>query len=514
MNAIELSIFDNLFASICEEMGVALARSAFSPNIKDRRDYSCALFDREGRLLGQACHIPVHLGAMAYALGDVLREHPLEPEDVLILNDPFKGGTHLPDITIVAPVYIDGVLLAHVANRAHHADIGGKKPGSMALAESILEEGLLIPPSLLYKGGEFQEGLMDWIKAGVRNPRERVGDLRAQLAAARIGSKRLIELCQKYGSQRVEEAFEELYDLGKKYMSSAIKAAPSGDYDFFDYLDGDGFSQDPLLVKVSLSFEEERLKVDFSGTAAPCRGNLNAPSPVTASAVLYALRCLLPKHCPSNGGLLEPLDLEIPAPSLLAAQSPSAVAAGNVETSQRVVDVVLGALSKAFPERIPAASCGSMNNIAIGGANYAYYETIAGGAGAHPEFDGASAIHTHMTNTLNTSIEILESHYPLRLHGYAIRRGSGASGLRKGGDGVSREIECLVDSEVSLLSERRRFPPYGLYGGGSGSPGRNLLIDSDGTVTELPAKTCLSLGPGQRVRIETPGGGAWGKKKG
>ncbi len=511
MNAIELSIFNNLFASLCEEMGVALGRSSFSPNIKDRRDYSCALFDDKGRLVGQACHIPVHLGAMAYAVAELVQDFHLEEDDMLLLNDPFRGGTHLPDVTLIAPVYSEGKLLAYVANRAHHADIGGTAPGSMPLACHIDEEGILLSPALLLKKGQIQEELLNKIKAGVRTPAEREGDLRAQIAAASTGIRRTLSLVDRYGQETVKEAFSALYEMGRKYMEMAITDIPDGFYEFQDQLDGDGFTKVPLDIKVTIKISGHKAVVDFAGTTAPCQGNLNAPSSVTASAVLYAFRCLLPTEAPSNGGLLSPIELVIPEHCLLDAKSPSAVAAGNVETSQRVVDVVLGALAQALPEQIPAASCGSMNNVAIGGENFAYYETIAGGAGAYPECDGRSAIHTHMTNTLNTPVESLETHYPLRMVKYALRENSGGEGKRRGGDGVVRELECLVDCEVSLLTERRKIAPYGLAGGSPGSCGQNVKTNTQGDEEILPAKGTFSLSKGERLRIETPGGGGHGK---
>ena len=512
MNAVEISIFNNLLASLCEEMGVALGRSAFSPNIKDRRDYSCALFDKEGRLVGQACHIPVHLGAMAYAVAEVIKEFPLEEGDMLLLNSPFRGGTHLPDVTLLAPVHYQSQLVAYVANRAHHADIGGTAPGSMPLARHIDEEGLIIEPTLLLKGGKLQEEFLSEIKEAVRTPAEREGDLRAQVAAASTGIGRTISLVERYGLDTIQEAFSALFDTGRKYMEMAIEKIPDGVYTFTDQLDGDGIEARPIDVTVEIDIKGSRAKVDFSGSAKPCAGNLNAPVSVTASAVLYAFRCLLPIDCPSNGGLLEPIDLFVPENSLLHAAWPSAVAAGNVETSQRVVDVVLGALSKALPERIPAASCGSMNNVAIGGADFAYYETVAGGAGAHHQCDGRSAIHTHMTNTLNTPIESLESHYPLRMKSYSIRQGSGGKGLHRGGDGVIRELQCLVDCEVSLLTERREIAPYGLAGGQAGKCGKNSVIRESGSEEDLPGKGSFSLKKDEILRIETPGGGGYGRE--
>jgi len=450
---------------------------------------------------------------MAYAVADVVAEHELAAGDVLILNSPFRGGTHLPDVTLVAPVWADDGLVGYVANRAHHADIGGSAPGSMPLARHIDDEGVLIEPSLLFRAGELNEALLADIKSRVRTPAERDGDLRAQVAAARTGEARVLTLVERYGVAAVAEAFGALRSTAEQYMRAALRAIPDGRYEFEDRLDGDGVDEGTLPIRVALTVTDDRARVDFAGTAPFCRGNLNAPRSVTASAVLYAFRCLLPADCPSNDGLLAPIEVVVPDGCLLDARPPSAVAAGNVETSQRVVDVVLGALGRALPDRIPAASCGSMNNVAIGADSFAYYETVAGGAGAGPAADGTSAIHTHMTNTLNTPVESLESHYPLRLRRYAVRRGSGGAGRRRGGDGVVREVEALVPCRVSLLTERRVTAPYGAGGGEPGERGRNVLIRVDGSEVELPGKGVFDLAPGEALRLETPGGGGWGPSR-
>jgi len=517
MNAIETSIFNNLFASLCEEMGASLARSAFSPNIKDRRDYSCALFDSDGWLVGQACHIPVHLGAMAYAVRSVVEETVLCEGDVLILNDPFRGGTHLPDVTVIEAVFYEGQRVGYVANRAHHADIGGTAPGSMPLARHIDEEGLLLEPTLLVRSSRICSDVIARLREAVRTPDEREGDLRAQLAALTTGKRRLSSLVERYGPAAIREAASTLQDVAERYMRSALDEISDGCYRFCDRLDGDGLDDGErgLPVNVSLTIQGDVALIDFEGTAGPCATNLNAPLPVTVSSVLYVFRCLLDIDCPSNSGLLRPLEVSVPKGCLLDAQYPSAVAAGNVETSQRIVDAMLGALAQALPERVPAASCGSMNNVAIGGIDgdgrpFAYYETIAGGAGAHPSCNGRSAIHTHMTNTLNTPIESLEHHYPLKMVRYALRRGSGGPGKHQGGDGVVRELETTVDATVSLLTERRLRAPYGLAGGGSGQMGKNVIVAVDGRQRDLGDKGVFSLAPGERLRIETPGGGGWG----
>lgn len=515
MNAVETAVFGNLFASLCDEMGAALGRAAFSPNVKDRRDYSCALFDPRGRLVGQACHIPVHLGAMAYAVADVVAETPLGPGDVLILNDPYRGGTHLPDVTLIAPVHDGDLLLGYVANRAHHADVGGAEPGSMAPARSIDDEGLRIEPTLLFRAGVLQDGVVRRLRGAARTPEEREGDLRAQVAAIRTGAARLSALAGKYGALVLGEAGEALLLVAERHVRAALSLVPDGIWTFEDHLDGDGMDPSPIPIRVTLTVTGETAVVDFTGTAGPCAGNLNCPRSVTASALAYVLRCLVPDDCPANGGLLTPVRLVVPEGCLLDARYPAAVAAGNVETSQRVVDVLLGALAPALPHLIPAASCGSMNNVAVGGVDgagrpFAYYETVAGGAGAGPRCEGRSAVHTHMTNTLNTPVESLEGHYPLRVVRYALRGGSGGEGARRGGDGVVREIEALVSCRLSLLGERRTTAPWGLAGGGPGLTGRAVIIGVDGVERELPGKVVVDLAPGERVRLETPGGGGHG----
>lgn len=515
MDAVAFEIVHQQFASIAEEMGRALQRSAFSPNIKERRDFSCAIFNAAGEMLAQAEHIPVHLGSMPASLAAALAEGPLRDGDVVVLNDPFRGGTHLPDLTVVMPVYVGRRLAYYVANRAHHADVGGMTPGSMPLSTDLFQEGFRIPPTRLVVRGRMQEQVKALFLANVRTPVEREGDLRAQIAANRLGAGRLVEVARRAGRTVLSEYERALASHCRSWMRQVIRGIPPGVWKFRDELDGDGVSGQALPVVVALTVADDRLTVDFTGTAPQSGGCLNAPAPVTLSAVFYALRCLTAERVPMNRWSMERVRVALPDGSLVNPRFPAAVCGGNVETSQRVVDAVLGALAQALPDLIPAASCGSMNNIVIGSsaagaAAFSYYETIAGGAGGSPAGPGASALHTHMTNTLNTPVEALEHSYPLEIVEYAVRRGSGGAGRHRGGDGVIRVYRLLRDARVSLLTERRARGPYGLRGGARGGVGRNSLIRA-GRRTRLPAKANLELRRGDLLVIETPGGGGWGR---
>ena len=529
-NPIQLEIFKHLFASVAEEMGAALRRSSFSPNIKERLDFSCALFDGRGQMIAQAAHIPVHLGAMPLSVQACLRSLEFEPGDVAILNDPFHGGTHLPDITMVTPVFAEGVgqagLAGFVASRAHHADVGGATAGSMGLATEIYQEGLILPPLKLVRGGRLNGELLQLILANVRTPAEREGDLRSQLAANDVGRLRLEAMLQRYGRRALAEAADGLLAYSERMTRQLLADLPQGSYRFSDQMDDDGVDPAPARIEVEVRIQPGGAVVDFTGTSPQRTGGINAVYAITLSAVYYVFRSLISLDIPSNSGCLAPIEVIAPEGSLVNARFPAAVAAGNVETSQRIVDVLLGALAQACPDRIPAASQGTMNNLTIGGWDpgrggpFTYYETLGGGAGAGPGQDGASAIHSHMTNTLNTPIEALEFAYPLRVRRYEIRRGTGGVGSQRGGDGLIREIELLQPATVSLLSERRRFPPYGLQGGEAGVPGRNVLIPSpnaDGQAAserpaerELPGKISFQARRGDTIRIETPGGGGHG----
>ena len=519
----ELEIFKNLFHSVAEEMGAALRRSAFSPNIKERRDYSCAVFDGRGDVVAMGDHMPVHLGSMPGSVAAAIERLPLGPGDIAVLNDPFAGGTHLPDLTCVMPVFAGAGRqpknpkpVFYVANRAHHSDIGGAQPASMGLSEEIYQEGLRIPPVLLVRSGRPQRDVLAMLLANVRTPTEREGDLTAQIAACRLGERRLQEMTQKYGVRKMDFYLAALQHYSARLIRHALSRIPDGTYGAEDFLDDDGYSAKPVRLQVAIRLHGGRATVDFTGSSPQCRGGVNAVLAITTSAVFYVFRCLLGEDVPACAGLLEPVDIIAPEGSVLNAHLPAAVAAGNVETSQRIVDVLLRALARALPHRIPAASSGTMNNLSFGGIDprtgkpFAYYETIAGGMGARPTADGLSGIHTHMTNSLNTPVEALESHFPVRVRRTSIRRGSGGTGKFHGGDGIIREIEFLTDVRLSILSDRRRFSPYGLAGGKPGKAGKNTLM-TGGKKRMLPSKTAVSVPSGSILTIETPGGGGWGK---
>jgi len=616
MDAISLEIFKHLFASAAEEMGLTLGRTAYSPNIKERLDYSCAVFTGDGRMLAQAAHIPVHLGAMPASVRAAL-EHcaPLEPGDVVILNDPFLGGTHLPDITLVSPVFVNRLHLHRtasvavqvsqiadsrsliagsepritphasrphhsaspvsdlqsaigdipsaignpqflVASRAHHADVGGMAPGSMPLSTEVYQEGLIIPPVKLVEDGRRNEAVWKLILRNVRTPDERRGDLAAQLAAHEIGAGRLCEIVARNGLEETLAHADALIAYAERLTRAAIRAIPDGVYTFTDYLNGErpdpksktpapdaghgprsgaewgagvqnpksGDSHDSQIpVRATIKVQGDDLTVDFAGTSEPSPGNLNAVRAIAESAVMYVLRCVAGAALPANAGVFAPVTILIPPGSLLDPQPPHAVAAGNVETSQRIVDVLFGALAQALPGMIPAASQGTMNNLTFGGlhppanlgtrgrvGSFAYYETMGGGAGAGPESTGASGVHVHMSNTRNTPVEALEYAFPLRVEQYSLRRGSGGAGKHRGGDGLRRDIRFLAPVQVTVLSERRLRPPWGLAGGEPGAPGRNLLLRGEEEI-ELPGKFSRRLEAGEVLSIQSPGGGGWGQ---
>jgi N-methylhydantoinase B len=516
---VRLEVFKHLLVSIAEEMGVALGRTAYSPNIKERRDYSCALFDAQGNMVAQAAHIPVHLGAMPMSVQACLQELEFAPGDVAILNDPYHGGTHLPDITLVTPIFKPGDaghLVGFAASRAHHADVGGMTPGSMPPSTELFQEGVIIPPLKLIEDGRLNRALLNLILANVRTPSEREGDLRAQVAANQKGHDRLLELTDKYGQAEVHRAMAALLAYAERMTRNLLEELPDGVYHFEDAMEDDGVSDDPAAIKVAIQIDGDQATIDFTGSSPQRRGSINAVYAITLSATYYCFRCLMDMDIPSNSGCLVPLHVIAPVGSVVNARPPAAVAGGNVETSQRITDVVLGALAQARPDRIPAASQGTMNNITLGGWDpvrqraFAYYETIGGGMGARPTKDGASAIHVHMTNTLNTPIEALEFAYPFRVRRYGIRDGSGGDGNFRGGDGVIRELEILHEARLTLLTERRRLQPYGLQGGSPGVPGRNTLL-RDGETIELPAKASLDVLPGDVISLHTPGGGGFGR---
>jgi N-methylhydantoinase B len=516
---IRLEVFKHQFAAIAEEMGVVLQRASYSPNIKERRDYSCALFNPRGDMIAQAAHIPVHLGSMPLSVVAAIRDFPdLVSGDVVVLNDPFRGGTHLPDITMVTPIFHHpGELAGFAASRAHHADVGGMTPGSMSIAREIYQEGIIIPPVKLMSAGEINQGILDMILANVRTPEERLGDLWAQIAANQRGVSRLGDLFQRYGFGDVNHYMEELLAYTERMTRQLISRLPDGIYHFIDYLDDDGISDQPIPIQVKVTIHQDIAEVDFSGSASQQSGGINAVYAITLSAVYYVFRCLLGLDVPNNSGCLAPIQVIAPEGTVINAVHPASVAGGNVETSQRIVDVLLGALAQAVPDLIPAASQGTMNNITIGGETdtgtpFAYYETIGGGMGARPWADGPSAVHSHMTNTLNTPIEALEFAYPLQVMCYEIRAGSGGDGRYRGGDGIQRDVKLLVDSQVTLITERRRHPPYGLNGGRPGELGDNMLIHA-GEERKLPGKGSFHLKAGDILSIRTPGGGGYGKPR-
>jgi N-methylhydantoinase B len=586
---VELEVFKNLYHSIAEEMGAALRRTSFSPNIKERRDYSCAVFDSAGQVVAMGDHMPVHLGSMPMSVAaaieiDKAKQCKLDPGDVVMLNDPFRGGTHLPDITLVMPVYVwcgDGAEPAlsraegprpsgaksrlhttapdfYVASRAHHADIGGTYPGSMGPCREIYQEGLRIPPVKIMRGGKIVTDVLALLLNNVRTPEEREGDLGAQIAACQTGAQRLREICARYGIARAKKAAADLLVYSEEMMRAFLATIPPGHYHAEDFLDDDGVDSKPVRIAVTIEVKtsskkkspvETRLAaspsasskkppapvtIDFTGSGPQVQGAINAVEAIAYSACFYVFRCLLREDVPATSGLMRPIRVIAPSGTVVNAKPPAAVAGGNVETSQRIVDVLLKALAQAIPERIPAAASGTMNNLTIGGTDlrnndsrntdsrnddprsgepFAYYETVAGGMGARPTKDGVSGVHTHMTNSLNTPAEALEYAYPIRLRQYSLRPKSGGAGLHTGGDGIVREIEVLTDAQVTMLADRRSRGPYGLAGGADGAPGRTVIVRRDGSEEEIPGKTSVRLRSGERVRVETPGGGGWGKPR-
>jgi len=513
----DLEVFRNLFVSIAEEMGAVLCRTAFSANIKERRDYSCAVYDATGQTIAMGDHMPVHLGAMPLSVRHVLDRFRLAPGDVVIVNDPFCGGTHLPDITAVSAVYPPGSRKPefYVANRAHHADVGGMSPGSMPLAREIYQEGIRIPPVLLMRGGKVQAGVMNLILANVRTPDERRGDLLAQTMSNRRGEERLCEIVARYGAPRTRKNATGLLDYSERVTRDMLRGIPDGDYRFQDFLDNDGVTTEPVPIIVCVRIHGDRAEVDFTGSSAQVAGPVNANYAIAVAAAMYCFRCLIRADVPYNAGLLRPIRVIAPERSVVNAGLPAAMAAGNVETSQRITDVILGALAQALPDRIPAASSGTMNNLSFGGWDtrrdraFSYYETIAGGMGASARADGRSAVHTHMTNSWNTPVEAFEHEYPVQVRSYSIRAGSGGNGKHRGGDGIVRELQFLEETDVTILSDRRDRGPYGLAGGASGQPGSNALI-VNGRTSKLAAKTRIAAPRGSVLRISTPGGGGFG----
>jgi N-methylhydantoinase B len=538
---VKLEVYRHLLSAIAEEMGAVLRKASFSPNIKERRDYSCALFDAHGNMIAQAAHIPVHLGSMPLSVKSAIDKFSndgigLSPGDSIILNDPFLGGTHLPDITMVTPVFIsdstaelkdhlasvidnsaDDLPVAFVASRAHHADIGGISPGSMPIAREIYQEGLIIPPIKIASQGRINQDVLELIIANVRTPDERSGDIKAQFGANQRGVDRLLELIHRYGIQEVSNYMHELLVYTEWMTRQLISQLPEGKFSFTDYLDDNGITNQKVPITVAITIRNDSAVVDFSGSAPQQESSVNAVYAITLSAVNYVFRSLIGLDTPNNSGCLVPIRIIAPRGTVINAVHPAPVAGGNVETSQRIVDVLLGALAQACPDLIPAASQGTMNNVSIGGWDpfrekyFTYYETIGGGTGASCLDDGISAIHSHMTNTLNTPVEALEYAYPLQVVQYGIRPHSGGSGAHQGGDGIVRVIKLLSHAQVTLLTERRRTSPYGLFGGKPGEKGKNILVH-DGKEKQLPGKGSFLGEKGDILSIFTPGGGGYGSK--
>jgi N-methylhydantoinase B len=519
-NPIDLAIFQSSVHSIAEEMGAALRRTAISPNIKERRDYSCAIFDRHRRVIAMGDHMPVHLGSMPLSVAAVVDAMELHDGDIAILNDPFASGTHLPDITLVVPIFIPGVEgpAFYAATRAHHADVGGMFAGSMGPAREIYQEGIRIPPIRLVTKGVTNKEILALILHNVRTPAEREGDLAAQIGSCRVGERRMQQLAEKYGSANLDLWSDGLIAYSERLMRAQLAAMPAGRFEAEDFLDSDGVTEAPISIKVALTFDPASASatVDFTGSSAQVAGSINAVYAITYSACFYVFRCLLADDAPAAAGLMHPILVTAPEGSIVNARPPAAVAGGNVECSQRIVDVLLRALAQAAPDRVPAASYGTMSNLTIGGYDatthkpFTYYETTAGGMGARPGLPGIDGIHCHMTNSLNTPVEALEYAYPFRVRSYSYRPGSGGAGQFRGGNGIVREIELLADAQVTLLCDRRRFAPYGLSGGHPGQTGATTLLRFNGTSQELPGKTSLHAHAGDIVRMETPGGGGWG----
>jgi N-methylhydantoinase B len=504
IDAVELEILRNQLEAVAEEMGEVLIRGAYSPNITERRDCSTALFDAEGRMVAQAEHIPVHLGAMPGAVAAV-RERDPAPGETYVLNDPFCGGTHLPDITLVSTLSRGEEILGYAVSRAHHADVGGMAPGSMpAGARDIHQEGLRIPPVRLETGGDIDDSVESLVLANVRNPTERRADLRAQLGANERARSRIDDLLDDHGD-RLLAAFDSVIDYSRQRLEAELAALPDGTYTARDVMEGDGLTETDIPIEVTVTIDGATVGVDFTGTAEQVPGNVNAPLAVAKSAVYFVVRSVTDPDIPPNHGCYEPVEVHAPEGCLVNPTAPAAVVGGNVETSQRIADVVFGAFAEAAPERVPAQGQGTMNNLIIGSSEFTYYETIGGGAGGTPDSDGLSAVQVGMTNTQNTPIEALETEYPLHVEEYAIRRESGGDGQFRGGDGIVRSVTLAADATVSLLTERRRHPPHGVAGGGDGATGRNLI---DGE--EVPAKVTRELDAGTTVRLETPGGGGYG----
>ena len=508
MNTVELALFSNRIKAICDQMGAVLQNTAFSPNIRDRLDYSCAIFDVDGQLCAQAAHIPVHLGSMAYAMQDIIRAQSWQSGDTLMLNNPFMGGTHLPDVTFVSPVFIADKLNAFVANRAHHADIGADSPGSMPISRSIVDEGIIISPTLITRNNRVIDAELNQLINRLRAPHIAKADFMAQISVNQTGIDALSKLINQCQDTDFATCLEALNDYARRIARHTFATLPDGEFHFRDVMDDDGLGNEDIPIECTITIQQSDITVDFAGTAEQVKGNINCPLSVTAAAVFYCFRCLMPAYVPSCAGTFDCIKLSVPEGNLLNASYPAAVAAGNVETSTRIVDVVLGALAQALPTIIPAASHGSMNNVAMGGNNWSYYETLGGGMGASARGRGIDAVQTHMTNTLNTPVEIVETHFPLLIREYSVRYGSAGGGLHNGGNGLCRTYQFLEPTQLTLLSERRNSQPWGLNDGENGDAGKNRL---NGEL--IPGKTSIDVKADDKLRVETAGGGGWGRPR-
>lgn len=509
IDAITLEVARNRFASVADEMGVVLRRTSLSPNIKERADCSAAVFTADGEMLAQAEHIPVHLGSMPASVRACLDRFDPVPGIQYAVNDPYRGGTHLNDLTVLAPVFVEGRHVAWVANRAHHADVGGEAPGSMpAHATRLQQEGHIVSPMVAVEDGSWTDDFLQPFLAASRTPWERRGDLDGQMGSNAVAVRRLTELVESEGLARFSEVSKALLEYGERRMLAALSDLPDGVYEFEDYME---FGEEDVAIRVAITVDGETLHADFLGSDSQIEANFNAVEAVTRSCLYYAVRVATDPTIPANGGCYRPLSLTAPEGTIVNARPPAAVAAGNVETSQRIADVLLGALAQAAPDRVPAASQGTMNNVLIGNDYFAYYETVAGGQGARPFRDGQSGIQTGMTNTQNTPIESLHTHYPFRVTSYTLRRDSGGAGEYRGGDGIRREIEFHTDATLSLMGERRRNAPWGLAGGEPGSTGEDWLVTASGDRKRLAGKTTVEVASGDRLIVLTPGGGGWGR---
>ncbi|MGQ9679240.1 MAG: hydantoinase B/oxoprolinase family protein [Candidatus Bathyarchaeia archaeon] len=501
-----------------EEMGIALKKSAYSPNIKERMDHSCAIFDRDRRLIAQAEHIPVHLGSMTFAVREGLRyKGDLEEGDMLLFNDPYISGTHLPDLTLVAPVFYKSELIGYVANKAHHTDIGGRAPGSIAGdSTELYQEGLIIPPVKFVRKGIINEELSSFIKANIRTPEIQMGDLRAQIAANNIGIGRLIELVESYGLETVQDSMDATMDYSERRVRAELERMPEGIYTANDFLEDTGSDEKPIEINVEVTIKDGTIKFDYEGTSKQVNGPVNAPLGVTIAGIYFTLISVTDPNIPVNDGCFRPVALNIPKGCLLNPERPAPVAGGNVETSQRNVDVLLKAFSQIIPERIPAAGQGTMNNVSLGGLRedgtpWTFYETIGGGSGGRPGSDGIDGVHVNMTNTMNTPIEAIEAYYPIRFESYTLRADSGGAGEWRGGCGIVRSWTLLASTAtLSILAERNKMKPWGLNGGSPGAAGEYMLRHADGSLVKLPSKCTLKIHKGESLIIHTPGGGGYG----